>query len=169
MSNTSDFARFWANVSDRTRGDGTNCWEWTGYRDRKGYGQFYANGRNQTAYRWFFEYAMAGGTIPPGYEIDHLCSNPPCVRLSHLEMVTHHENIMRSRNFVAAYAKRTHCKNGHPFEGDNLIIRNGGARRCRTCVKEINRISVQKRMPYILVKQREYRARRRHAEAERAE
>lgn len=39
---------------------------------------------------------------------------------------------------MADYAKRTHCPQGHPYEGDNLWLKpsanNGkGARRCREC------------------------------------
>lgn len=36
------------------------------------------------------------------------------------------------------YTHATHCKNGHPFEGDNLI-NTGGQRRCRTCQIEYQR------------------------------
>lgn len=31
------------------------------------------------------------------------------------------------------HGERTHCPNGHPYEGENLILERNGARRCRTC------------------------------------
>lgn len=30
-------------------------------------------------------------------------------------------------------AVKTHCKHGHPFAGDNLIVRKSGGRKCRVC------------------------------------
>lgn len=34
---------------------------------------------------------------------------------------------------------RTHCRRGHPYEGDNLILEPSGVRRCRTCRTEQGR------------------------------
>jgi hypothetical protein len=31
---------------------------------------------------------------------------------------------------------KTHCPNGHPYDGDNLVILKNGRRRCRTCHAE---------------------------------
>lgn len=31
------------------------------------------------------------------------------------------------------YTHKTHCKYGHSFEGDNLLIRKEGWRSCRKC------------------------------------
>jgi len=39
---------------------------------------------------------------------------------------------------------KTHCPRGHPYEGDNLLIRNG-QRRCRECEREANHRAYQKR------------------------
>lgn len=33
----------------------------------------------------------------------------------------------------AANARKTHCPDGHPFAGDNLLPRSDGGRRCRIC------------------------------------
>jgi hypothetical protein len=38
-----------------------------------------------------------------------------------------------------ANAAKTHCAHGHPFEGENLIIRSDGGRGCRVCARERNR------------------------------
>lgn len=35
---------------------------------------------------------------------------------------------------------RTHCKHGHEYTETNTVIRSGGARRCRTCRNEQERL-----------------------------
>jgi len=42
-----------------------------------------------------FAYQAIIGPIPPGRELDHLCDNKLCVNPSHLEPVTHQENVIR--------------------------------------------------------------------------
>ena len=62
--------RFWAKVS---RSDG--CWEWTGYRDRNGYGRFNAGRIPELAHRvsWRLTNEEAGDMC-----VLHRCDNPPC-------------------------------------------------------------------------------------------
>jgi hypothetical protein len=43
---------------------------------------------------------------------------------------------MRGTSPTAAYAARTHCRNGHPLSGDNLYTTPQGARECRICNRE---------------------------------
>lgn len=110
------------------------CWEWVGTIDRDGYGLWRckATGENK-AHR--VTYVMARGTIPRGFQIDHLCRNTTCVNPDHLEAVTCRENTLRGYNRAAVNARRTHCVNGHKFDGDNLM--KGKRRRdCRTCSRE---------------------------------
>lgn len=106
------------------------CWLWTGKVNRLGYGNFWqGNGKNLEAHRFLF------GPVPEGLELDHLCMVPNCVRPSHLEAVTHQENIRR------AYRHRTHCKYGHPFNEANTKWRDGGLHRmCRACSNERYRL-----------------------------
>lgn len=105
------------------------CWLWTGTRGAAGYGKFYVvNGRMMVAHRWAYERWV--GPVPEGLFVDHLCGVRRCVNPEHLEAVTHAENVRR------AWAKRTHCRNGHPITEDSTRIDSKGRRTCRTCQKE---------------------------------
>jgi hypothetical protein len=71
------------------------CHEWTGSRNNKGYGVIYFDGKGRLAHRaaWLAHY----GTWPtPGLVLDHICNNPPCVRIEHLRELTNGQNIMRA-------------------------------------------------------------------------
>jgi hypothetical protein len=130
-------SRFWAKVQ---KTDG--CWLWVGSRMGSGYGQFgYAAGDLRMAHRMAYEFVK--GTIPDGLDIDHLCRNRSCVKPDHLEAVTHRENMVRGETFAARNATKTHCKNGHPLSGSNLINQARGDRVCRICanarVRELKR------------------------------
>src|SRR2546428_8896476 len=83
------------------RGD---CWEFRYGTPVKGdYRRFSGDfGEGCSAHR--FAYVMAKGIIPVGYEVDHICKHPWCVKPSHLELVTHRVNMRRG-----AHAHKTHC------------------------------------------------------------
>lgn len=115
--------RFWAKVRV-----GDDCWEWVGARFGSGYGAINRDGHTISAHR--VSYELLVGPIPDGLELDHLCRNRWCVRPDHLEPVVHVENVRRSPLGPSA---RTHCPQGHPYEGDNLYVKPSGRRVCVTC------------------------------------
>lgn len=122
----------------------TGCWLWTGLLDSDGYGQLRISGRLVMAHR--LSYTDAKGQIPGGMELDHLCRVRNCVNPSHLEPVTHRENVMRGEGICARAANVTHCPKGHPYEGDNLVIFADGKRRCRTCRSETGKATYRRSM-----------------------
>lgn len=128
---------FWARAipTDRIH-DGTPCVEWTGFRDRKGYGRF---GTYGVAHRWSFMWANGPDSIPDGAELDHLCRNRSCVAPAHLEPVSHHENVLRGTSPSALNAVKTHCPQGHPYTPENTYVRPNGHRKCRICKREGDR------------------------------
>ena len=91
--------RFWGYVDllgpvPRIRPHLGHCWIWTGYiNPRFGYGEHAVEGRMVRAHSW--GYKRFAGSIPEGLELDHLCRVLACVRFSHLEPVTHIENVRR--------------------------------------------------------------------------
>ena len=87
--------RFFAHVETS---DKTDCWLWTGRKNRKGYGIFHFSiprlgTKGQLAHR--FVYLNYVGPIPDGLTIDHLCRVRNCVNPFHLEPVTIRENVQR--------------------------------------------------------------------------
>ena len=73
----------------------TPCRIWQGSVDRYGYGRVRLKMQNKvheqmTASRWIWR--MANGPIPEGMVVRHKCDNPPCFRLSHLELGTVADN-----------------------------------------------------------------------------
>ncbi len=127
--------RFWAKV-DKSDPDG--CWEWTGSKDVTGYGRIGFRGKTPLAHRvaWYLEYGEW-----PKETIDHrVCSNPSCVRVSHMEDVSLRKNILRGENPPAQNARKTHCIRGHPFSGDNLYRHTNGGRECRICKRASNAV-----------------------------
>lgn len=128
--------RFWLQVWPR--GD---CWEWRGRKDRKGYGQMAgSDGSSIRAHRYAFE--AAKGPLLTDQILDHLCNHRWCVKPSHLVVSTYRENTLRGTSFSAVNARKTHCKLGHPFSGDNLYINpTTGARYCVECRRRFHRES----------------------------
>jgi hypothetical protein len=131
-----ELKRFMGNVDIVPGG----CWLWTRPLNSGGYGSFYPSGtprKSVGAHRWAYERFV--GPIPEGMDIDHVkargCTNRHCVNPAHLEPVTRSENLRRG----AGRGKPTHCKRGHPLEGDNVYQIPGGGRACRRCRYETNR------------------------------
>lgn len=75
------------------RGYITPCHIWRRCVQRLGYGVDTRNGRSVLAHKAAWE--DVNGPVPDGLELDHLCVQRACVRIDHLEAITHTENIRR--------------------------------------------------------------------------
>jgi hypothetical protein len=106
--------------------DPGDCVLWQGCLDRDGYGAKWVDGKRVMVHRWAYE--QVHGPIPQGLQIDHLCRNPACYRVDHLEVVTLREN--NRRKWPQA------CKRGHAFTPENTAWQRDGRRKCRTCRAE---------------------------------
>jgi hypothetical protein len=96
--------RFWRFVR---KSEG--CWEWIGAKHVFGYGKFTVKHRASGERIQFdahrYSWILANGSIAPGKMVLHRCNNPPCVRIDHLYLGTHSDNVKDAWHF-GTYDKR---------------------------------------------------------------
>jgi len=139
--NKDDIARFESKIKKATNG----CWLWTDVLDGDGYGTFFLRGKNRRAHRvaWYF----AHGPIPKGMIVGHKCGHRSCVNRQHLTLATPRQNALENSNSIAAVnARKTECKNGHPFD-KTYTYRGGLVRYCSICQNEKMRLARKNRGP----------------------
>lgn len=111
-----------------------DCWIWLGYKNDRGYGRTYFNGKfSQGAHR--VSYILHLGEIPKELDLHHICNLPSCINPDHLVPVTRAYNTGQ-----ANLNRRTspNCRRRlHKMEGYNLIIQywqGKPQRACRECL-----------------------------------
>lgn len=81
--------RFWSHVDRRSDQE---CWVWRGATQPNGYGSFRPSAKvHVRSHRFAFE--EAGGSIPCGAVVLHICDNPPCCNPAHLRVGTQKDNV----------------------------------------------------------------------------
>lgn len=133
--------RFFAKV----RIDTSGCWEWTGGKNKDGYGKFWFRGGCQPSHR--VSYLAFRGEIPENEEIHHTCENRGCVNPAHLRSMVHYDHMQVTTGFRGWQSDKTHCKHGHEFTEENTrwAWRTTGAgnrnlrRFCRECHRKRDR------------------------------
>jgi hypothetical protein len=110
----------------------TPCVYSPGVQKTQWYSKKRVDGKTRQAHRVAYE--SVHGPIPPGLVIDHLCRNPACINVEHMEAVSDRVNILRGTSPSAENARKTHCVRGHDLAGDNLrILSTTGERVCKAC------------------------------------
>lgn len=150
-------SKFESRVAIRDSG----CHEWIAARGSYGHGHFSIRDPETRVFHQYKASRVAWmlyvGSIPDRMWVLHHCDNPPCVNPEHLFIGNAQDNvddmhkkgrglpldivIARARlgRSIAADKKRsrTHCRYGHPYSGENLIVftsQSGTpARDCKEC------------------------------------
>lgn len=144
--------RFFSKIEKKLLNYETECWLWTAYKNKCGYGCFRGEDskhiggyKGRLAHRWAYEHFVE--KIKNGFEIDHICKNVGCVNPEHLRQVTHDRN-MEAR--IGTRVRKAYCKNGHSYTAENVYIRvrgNGRSYRvCRLC-KRLNEKRLYNALP----------------------
>jgi hypothetical protein len=126
------------------------CWEYSAYRNKHGYGYFSINGKQIGAHRasWILHF----GPIPEGVQVLHRCDNPPCFRPDHLFLGNQTANMQDclTKGRFKAPPKLEYCRKGlHKMEGYNVLHREIRknfdktktyyGRQCRACKTDADR------------------------------
>ena len=128
--------RFWSKV-DKSGGPNA-CWLWKGRLTGRGYGAWWADGKNAVAHK--VALALSGNPIPTGLVADHVCRNRLCVNPGHLRAVTARQNSLEnSLGLPAINARKQTCSAGHPYDEGNTYLRTDGARCCQACQRGYER------------------------------
>lgn len=108
------------------------CIEWQKWRNWKGYGETSCQAKNWLVHRLMW--VLVKGPLPPKLYVCHRCDNPSCCNPEHLFLGDHLANQQdKHRKGRCPQKAKTHCKQGHPYSGDNLYLDKRGFRGCKTC------------------------------------
>ena len=134
----------------------TDCIIWHKSIRDTGYGQTYFRGKVMKAHK--AAWIEANGDIPEGFVLDHTCHNEAvergeckggctckhraCVNTDHLRLASQSLNIMGGMHNID---NRTHCNQGHLFEG-NVMVRQNGKRECAECNRVRARANYRKKV-----------------------
>lgn len=133
-----DIDLFLKKAEEQDRGYETPCLIWTAALGGKGSYGTYSWTDNGVHYQFpahRIAYELFIGSIPEGYEIDHLCQVHECIR--HLEAVTRQTNMDRVRE------RKGICRNGHLKTEENIYRhpRTNKIHGCKACRREAVRRS----------------------------
>lgn len=118
-----------ANFNRHVVRDINGCLRWIASKNDKGYGRFAVRRKlyNAQVIAWL----LAGKPLELTDDVDHLCEVKDCVEITHLEAVTHAENIKRH---YRRHPKPLCSKGLHPDTEENTYRTKLGYRSCRACV-----------------------------------
>lgn len=133
MGPTTIPARVAARVLSRVEADG-ECIVSTYSLGSHGYAQvgWHEDGQRTVTVCHRVAWIAANGPIPVGMVVDHICRNRRCLRLDHLQLLTHEQNCAQGGPVMRA---RPTCKRGHDL-ATTATVGPDNRRHCRACARE---------------------------------
>lgn len=116
----------------------TGCFLFAGTNQR-GHGQLRYMGRSHGVHRLSAMIFLGLDLNDTKAQANHTCASRNCWNPDHLYIGDQSQNILdavRSNTYNNQNTIKTHCKRGHPLEGDNLKLDENGGRRCRQCITD---------------------------------
>jgi hypothetical protein len=116
----------------------SGCWLWIGAIRTGGYGTFYDGEKTVGAHQFSWMVSQGVECVPDKMDVCHTCDNPSCVNPDHLWLGSRSDNMFdASRKNRLSYrmhfnSMKTHCPQGHSYEGRNLRYNSKG-RICISC------------------------------------
>jgi HNH endonuclease len=113
-----------------------SCIEWSGGKNKSGYGRKWHKGRVLLAHR--VAWIETHGPIPDGMCVLHRCDVRSCVNVEHLFLGTQADNMRDMAEKGRARSPqqgKTHCPAGHPYDEENTYV-HMSERHCRACNRE---------------------------------
>jgi hypothetical protein len=115
---TKDSVEYFFNRIKKTKDCG-DCWLWSAYRDKDGYGKYTFKGERYQAHR--FMWFLLTEEWPQDCVL-HKCDNPPCVNPNHLFEGSTYDNIHDSIR-KGRFNRGETCARSKLVTGDILLIR----------------------------------------------
>lgn len=138
------WASAWFRLHNNIYVNENQCWIWKKAKTNFGYGNIGAFRKGKKSFNirtHRLSWLLYNGEIDNNLFILHKCDQRDCCNPNHLFLGTQKENvkdmILKGRGSGRAdkNRKKTHCVNGHEFNKENTIKKNG-KRNCRICQKE---------------------------------